>query len=703
MRPSFIVRRLALIAIALLLGTVRAQAQNINLAWDQHQDPTVVGYTVHVGINPGVYGLTFDVPGLANTTFTFAQPVPGTRYYFAVSAYTSTNVVSALSNTVSSKINVGPTLTPPGNQTSWIGSATALQINAVDDGDPLTFTASNLPSGLSINSSTGRITGTPTTAQSRTVTVDVTDGEFSDSVTFTWTVTTALAATGINANMTAPQPPGTSVTFTASAVGGVAPLEFKWWLFDGASWTLLRNWSTANAYTWTPTQANAGYRIGIWVRSAGVTADVSSVNLSVPFAISSPSLPSITSLVSNVASPQAPGASISFTTAATGGVAPYQFKWWLFDGAAWTLLQDWSPSTSYVWTPTQANANYRISVWARNAGVTADVSSVSRTVSYAIGAPASSSAPLTITGLTSNVASPRTIGTTVTFTASAAGGVGPYEYKWWLYDGARWSLLRDWTASTFYMWTPTQANANYRIGIWARSAGVAADVSNVNYSVPFAITSSAAPAAPAVPPVAVTSITSNLTSPQLAGMSITFSATAAGGTAPYQFKWWVYNGSTWTMVRDWGASTFTWTPMTANTRYQVGVWVRNATTTVDVSDASLAVPYVISAPGPVLTAPVVKVPLNISGILSNMSSPQRTWASITFTAVSSGGTAPYQYKWWVYDGYTWTMAQDWGSATFTWRPSNPNAKYRIGIWARDATMSGDVSSYNYSIPFAIIP
>src|SRR5579863_2462091 len=58
------------------------------------------------------------------------------------------------------------TVTNPGNQTSTVGTAVSLQISASDSasGQTLTYSATGLPAGLSINASTGLISGTPTTA-----------------------------------------------------------------------------------------------------------------------------------------------------------------------------------------------------------------------------------------------------------------------------------------------------------------------------------------------------------------------------------------------------------------------------------------------------------------------------------------------------------------------------------------------------------
>jgi hypothetical protein len=69
------------------------------------------------------------------------------------------------------------------------------------------------------------------------------------------------------------QLPGMPVTFTAIATGGTTPYQFKWWLWDGATWIVLEDWSTDNTLAWTPSKPNPNYAVGVWVRSASNTAD----------------------------------------------------------------------------------------------------------------------------------------------------------------------------------------------------------------------------------------------------------------------------------------------------------------------------------------------------------------------------------------------------------------------------------------------
>ena len=86
------------------------------------------------------------------------------------------------------------TVTSPGNQTGTVGTAASLQIHATDSaaGQTLTYSATGLPAGLSINSSTGLISGTPTTATTYSVTVTARDTTgATGSASFTWTISAA--------------------------------------------------------------------------------------------------------------------------------------------------------------------------------------------------------------------------------------------------------------------------------------------------------------------------------------------------------------------------------------------------------------------------------------------------------------------------------------------------------------------------------
>jgi hypothetical protein len=143
------------------------------------------------------------------------------------------------------------TVTNPGNQTSTVGTAVSLQIQASDSasGQTLTYSASGLPAGLSINSSSGLISGTPTTSGSYSVTVSARDTTgASGSTSFTWKV-----------NSQGPQPPSTGTLDNFQRANQGPPPSSSWSQgpFDFASGDGLVVLNNAVAR-----RASGGYRQG---------------------------------------------------------------------------------------------------------------------------------------------------------------------------------------------------------------------------------------------------------------------------------------------------------------------------------------------------------------------------------------------------------------------------------------------------------
>src|SRR5262249_2756721 len=87
----------------------------------------------------------------------------------------------------------------PGDQSNQEGDSVSLQVSATDaDGDSLSYSAGGLPPGLSINSSTGLISGAVAQLASNLspyqVTVAASDGTHSASASFSWDVTHIVIA-----------------------------------------------------------------------------------------------------------------------------------------------------------------------------------------------------------------------------------------------------------------------------------------------------------------------------------------------------------------------------------------------------------------------------------------------------------------------------------------------------------------------------
>ena len=169
-----------------------AAADTLTLMWDPSPDSNVAGYLVYVGSQSGSYSTTYDVGN--TTSFGYPNASPGQTYYFAVAAYFPGPVVGTRSTEVSGTSNGTPVLLNPGTQSSLVGNAVSLQLVGSDPaGQPVSYGVTTLPPGLTIATSTGRISGTPTTAGSYLVTAVVSDGILSDSETFTWNVSAPSA------------------------------------------------------------------------------------------------------------------------------------------------------------------------------------------------------------------------------------------------------------------------------------------------------------------------------------------------------------------------------------------------------------------------------------------------------------------------------------------------------------------------------
>jgi Putative Ig domain len=83
------------------------------------------------------------------------------------------------------------TVANPGNKTATVGAAITPFTLTATGGSTYSWTASGLPPGLTLGSSTGTVSGTPTAAGTYSVTVTATSGTQSGSATFTITVSPA--------------------------------------------------------------------------------------------------------------------------------------------------------------------------------------------------------------------------------------------------------------------------------------------------------------------------------------------------------------------------------------------------------------------------------------------------------------------------------------------------------------------------------
>ncbi len=180
-------------------------------------EKTAEGATVSVGVNASdatsgailVYaiaglpeGLAID-PATGVISGTVALGAANLGSYSPV--VTVSDGVSAVTKDLNWTVTSAITITPIANQTSNEGATVSLTVSATDatSGATMTFAAAGLPQGLSINPSSGAISGTIALGAANlgpySVTIQVSDGTSSSSLNVGWTVNSAISITAVAA------------------------------------------------------------------------------------------------------------------------------------------------------------------------------------------------------------------------------------------------------------------------------------------------------------------------------------------------------------------------------------------------------------------------------------------------------------------------------------------------------------------------
>jgi hypothetical protein len=210
--------RLAALAVVFVtaLSIPTAGADPITVLWDANPaEEEILGYRVVVSNGSGVVG-DYDVGN--QTFFVFPDAVAGVQYFFSVTGYNIHGVGDAAE--VFGFSDAPPVLANPGNQASLTGESVVLQLGGSDlYGDPLTYGATGLPPGLTLNQNTGLIDGAGVTAGTFAVTVSASDGLLTAEQPFTWYIDGAPPTVAITSPTNQPTYSTASISI---ALGGTA-------------------------------------------------------------------------------------------------------------------------------------------------------------------------------------------------------------------------------------------------------------------------------------------------------------------------------------------------------------------------------------------------------------------------------------------------------------------------------------------------
>jgi hypothetical protein len=196
-----------------------AKGQNVTAMWDASAPlDLVTGYQVCISTSSLSCDIGLASLGASETSYTFS-PNGGTRTYVAVRALNPQGP-SPFSNEVTFSI---PHFTQPPDLHSVAGVATTLQLDIYDpDGGPLTLTHHGLPVGLTLNPSTGEITGTPYVLGRYDVSVFAADDLVTVARSWVWTITDETSESTAPTLTISSHTPGQTVATSTVTISGTA-------------------------------------------------------------------------------------------------------------------------------------------------------------------------------------------------------------------------------------------------------------------------------------------------------------------------------------------------------------------------------------------------------------------------------------------------------------------------------------------------
>jgi hypothetical protein len=132
---------------------------------------------------------------------------------------------------------------------------------------------------------------------------------------------------------------------------------------------------------------------------------------------------------------------------------------------------------------------------------------------------------------------------------------------------AQWTVVRAYSTQKTFTWVPG-APGIYSVRVYARQVGSPAPFELARQRDLLEVSSS---------PALTLALTSNVAMPAVAGTTVTWRATASGGTSQLQYQFWRQDGTAWILAQDYSTSpTYTWVTTAASVgQHQVQVRVRS--------------------------------------------------------------------------------------------------------------------------------
>src|SRR5438445_3669398 len=335
-------------------------------------------------------GVTFS----PSTSLLAGTPAVGTGGAYSI-IFTASNPIGTATQNFTLNVNEGPAITSANATTMIVGTAGSFIVTASGFPPPAILEAGALPAGVTYNSTTHAISGTPATPGVFNITFTASNLSGTATQNFTLTVNQAPAITSANATTFTV---GMAGTFTVTATGSPAPA-----LGESGALPMGVTFNTGSGVlSGTPATGTGGtYNITFTATNSAGTATQN-------FTLTVNEAPAITTAAANLT--VCAGATATFTAAASGFPAP-TVQWQVSSGGPFTNIPG-ATSTTLSFTAAASDNNNQYRAVFTNGSGTAQT-----TATLTVSTP-----PAVTTSPTNQTAC---AGTNATFTAAASGTPAP--------------------------------------------------------------------------------------------------------------------------------------------------------------------------------------------------------------------------------------------------------------------------------------
>ena len=262
----------------------------------------------------------------------------------------------------------------------------------------------------------------PTATGTYTLYFKVKDGSGKEvQKSMNYVINDTVKVSSYKASVASPQEVGTGITLSMAATGGTGTKNYRFVVMKNSIVTYSKGYSTSATTTWTPSEAG-NYVIYFKVKDGNGKETQATMN----YVVKEVAGVKITTLTTNKISPVTVGTEVTISAKAISKKA-ISYKYWVYEvGNQWTLIKNFTNSTSATWTP-KTSGKYVIWVDAKDADGNTDSKSIEFVVNDKVTTIQETNSKITFEGTWTSIGSDNYSGGSIKL-AKSTGATAKFKF-----------------------------------------------------------------------------------------------------------------------------------------------------------------------------------------------------------------------------------------------------------------------------------